>query len=347
MSAHNADEFIAQAVDSVLSQHGVDLEFIIVNDRSNDRTPEILKQYLNSDKRIKIIHRIEKRDCYTESKFPQSGDREISVIYPTNGHGGQTEGLNVGLKYCTGKYIARLDSDDICCENRLKTQYEFMESNPDIGFLGGSAIRIDSDGKIIGNYHNDPLTHEEIVTRIRNYQPYCPHSTWFVRKSLYDQLQGYDQDGYRAEDLDFMLRATEISDVKFAFMQTPAIYFRMHSAGLSYNINSAQIDYAIAAMARHLLRTRGVSIGSDMKESILEKSREIVRITGLQKNTAAYNALVTGFAALKAGSFSRMVKAISVIFSSDPLIWFHLKDLSQKKLAAANKVASQFERNIN
>ena len=102
MTAFNAEDTIAESIESVLKQSFRDFEFIIVNDGSTDNTRSIITSY--NDNRIRLI------------------DNEHDYI----------QSLNKGLKASTGKYIARMDADDIMHIDRLKLQNSMMEDFPEI-----------------------------------------------------------------------------------------------------------------------------------------------------------------------------------------------------------------------
>tara|TARA_B100000963_G_scaffold78022_1_gene66044 strand:+ start:12974 stop:13978 length:1005 start_codon:yes stop_codon:yes gene_type:complete len=109
MPVFNAEKYLAQAIDSILNQTFQDFEFIIINDGSYDGSNEILRQYQRQDNRIKIL------------------DKK---------NGGISEALNDGILISNGKYIARMDADDISLPTRFEIQLNFMEANPDIGVCG-------------------------------------------------------------------------------------------------------------------------------------------------------------------------------------------------------------------
>lgn len=102
MIVYNAEHFIKDSIDSVLLQTFIDFEFIIIDDGSTDNTLEIITSY--KDNRLKLF---------------------------SKGHN-YIESLNFGLKQCSGKYIARMDADDIMHPNRLEIQYNLMESFPSV-----------------------------------------------------------------------------------------------------------------------------------------------------------------------------------------------------------------------
>ena len=105
MPAYNAAKYIKEAIDSILAQTYRDFEFIIVNDGSTDNTKEIILSY--SDPRIVYIE-----------------NEQNSGICVT---------LNKGLDAAKGRYIVRMDSDDIALPQRLEVQVRYMDANPVVG----------------------------------------------------------------------------------------------------------------------------------------------------------------------------------------------------------------------
>ncbi|WP_165043907.1 glycosyltransferase family 2 protein [Dysgonomonas sp. ZJ709] len=106
MPVYNAQEYLCQSIDSIIQQTFTDFELIIVDDGSTDKSAEIISDY--KDPRIHHI--------LNEHNFIQS--------------------LNNGITAAVGKYIARMDADDIMLPKRLQLQYEFMENNPNVDISG-------------------------------------------------------------------------------------------------------------------------------------------------------------------------------------------------------------------
>ncbi|MDQ3072975.1 MAG: glycosyltransferase family 2 protein, partial [Bacteroidota bacterium] len=107
-SVYNGEEYLREAIESILNQSFTDYEFLIVNDGSTDKTAEILAGYF--DPRIRIIH--------------------------NNKNKGLSFSLNSGLEASFGVYVARQDADDISLRDRLRKQVDFMEKNPQIHVCG-------------------------------------------------------------------------------------------------------------------------------------------------------------------------------------------------------------------
>ena len=106
MSVYNGEDYLSEAIESVLNQTFTDFELIVINDCSTDKTYEILKRFAELDKRVKVH------------------TNEVNLRLPSS--------LNKAISYAQGKYIARMDADDICLPERLEKQYKFMENNPSV-----------------------------------------------------------------------------------------------------------------------------------------------------------------------------------------------------------------------
>lgn len=111
MSVYNSEDYLKKAIDSILGQTYANLEFIIIDDASTDRSLDIVKSY--NDKRILLIK------------------NEVNI--------GLAASLNKGIEIARGKYIARMDSDDISQSNRIYEQVKYLENNPDILCYGSWA----------------------------------------------------------------------------------------------------------------------------------------------------------------------------------------------------------------
>lgn len=106
MSVYNGEDYVAETIESVINQTFKEWEFVIINDCSTDNTSKILAEYASKDARVKV-HTNE-----TNLRLPSC--------------------LNKALSLAEGKYIARMDADDICMPDRLQKQYDFMEANPNV-----------------------------------------------------------------------------------------------------------------------------------------------------------------------------------------------------------------------
>ena len=106
MSVYNGETYLEEAIQSVVNQTFKNWELIVINDCSTDRTAEILANFAARDERIKVH------------------PNEVNLKLPKS--------LNKAISLSSGKYIARMDADDICLPDRLEKQYKFMEENSDV-----------------------------------------------------------------------------------------------------------------------------------------------------------------------------------------------------------------------
>jgi len=124
---YNAEKYISETINSVLSQTYTHFEIIVVNNCSTDSGVDVVNSI--KDSRVKLIS-LEKNT------------------------GGPAIPRNVGIKNSKGKYIAFLDSDDVWMDNKLEIELKLLEKNKDVDFVCSNAITIDADSKKIGLFHN-------------------------------------------------------------------------------------------------------------------------------------------------------------------------------------------------
>lgn len=142
MSVYNAEKFLSDAIKSILNQSFKDFEFIIIEDFSTDHSLDLLKEFQKKDNRIKIIEK-EKNE----------------------GSEGFIKNLNFGLEIAKGKYVARMDADDISSLDRFQKQVDFLETHPEISLVGAQINFINEKNEIIGEKIG-ALEHEEIAHKI-------------------------------------------------------------------------------------------------------------------------------------------------------------------------------------
>ena len=142
MSVYNGEKYLVQAIDSILNQTYQNFEFIIIEDSSTDNSLDILEEYAKKDSRIKIIKK----------------EKNIGIK-------GFIENLNLGISIAEGKYIARMDQDDVSLPERFQKQVDFLENNPEITLVGAQLNFINEQNKITGEAIG-ALEHLDIVKKI-------------------------------------------------------------------------------------------------------------------------------------------------------------------------------------
>ncbi|WP_182911198.1 glycosyltransferase [Pseudoalteromonas gelatinilytica] len=130
--------------------------------------------------------------------------------------------LNVGLEKCSQPLVARMDTDDIACESRLKVQVAFMADNPHISLCGSYSIEIDAEGKV-GRLRTMPVHHDQIVSNLWT-NPFIHPSVMF-RKDAVLGVGGYDANLSRRQDYELWFRCA-VNKLQFANIPKPLIYYR-------------------------------------------------------------------------------------------------------------------------
>lgn len=204
MPLYNSARFIRESIESILNQTFADFELVIVDDGSSDGSSEIIADYAKHDKRIHV---------YTNLK-------NQGIVYS----------LNRGLSCARGRYIARMDADDISFSNRLQTQYDFLEKNLDVGILGSAIIKITPDRERIGEY-KFPLNLLDIEWICLLSSPFA-HPTVMMRKADIDQHKlRYRKEAQGFEDFDLFSRLLDYT--KGVNLYNPLLFYRIHPDSIS------------------------------------------------------------------------------------------------------------------
>lgn len=222
MSVRNGEKYVADSIRSMLNQSFKDFEFIILNDASIDNTLKIINKI--KDKRLKVISNSRKK--------------------------GLTKSLNICLKICKGKYIARMDHDDIARPDRFQKQISFLEQNPKVGVVGSWVEIIDSWGKSKGLL-KFPKSQKTILNKIFLYNP-IRHSTVMFRKELVNKYGFYDANLDGAEDYDLWLRFSR--HTKIANINIPLVKYRIHEDSVSEKEEKKVLKAAIKARIKAIFK---------------------------------------------------------------------------------------------
>jgi glycosyltransferase involved in cell wall biosynthesis len=180
MPTYNTIKYIQQAIDSVLQQSYTNLELIIVNDGSTDKTHELI--HAQSDKRIKYFELEKNR--------------------------GRGYARNYAISKCLGEYIAVSDADDISLPQRLKLQVEFLEQNKDIDILGAQLLHF-SDNATPKKIYHFPLSAEAISRHYNKGIMGVPHASCMLRKKCFDLFKYEDNISYNVEDFELFIRLNQ------------------------------------------------------------------------------------------------------------------------------------------
>lgn len=205
MSVYNGSNFLAQSIEAILDQTFQDFEFIIIDDASTDKTPEIIKTYADKDSRIQAFR----------------NEKNI-------GPAGFIKNLNTGCRDAKGKYIARIDHDDISRKDRFQLQYDFLENNPEIFIVGAALKRVDENNKDLGEMRaprNNEGIKQAMPKKISLYHPVI-----MFRKEFYRDF--YREKMCYCEDYDFYFRIMT-DDLKMANLDECLLEYRILQNSLS------------------------------------------------------------------------------------------------------------------
>ena len=217
MPVYNAGTFLKESIDSILQQSFEDFEFFIIDDASTDNSAELIRSF--TDKRIRFIEK------------------------PANT--GYTDSLNMAIQLSKGKYIARMDADDISEQQRFLQQFQYMENNPAVLVLGTAYKIIGTDEMV-----QLPLSYEEAKVVSIMHVPVA-HPTVMMRKEIFTRYQFlYNKKYEPAEDYDLWTKVLEIG--KIENLQKPLLYYRRHSAQQSILRYETLLQAAVEIRLRQL-----------------------------------------------------------------------------------------------
>jgi hypothetical protein len=239
MSVFNGERFLPEAVESILNQSFRDFEFIVINDGSTDSSGLILDSYQKKDSRLRVYHQ-----------------KNMGLI----------ESLNRGCSLAQGRYIARMDADDVAVRDRLLWQIDFMEKHPAVGVVGGAVEVISREGKPLATYRN-PTGDAEIKAALLHGSPFW-HPTVLVRKEVFISVAGYRKAVVEAEDYDLWLRIAD--RFQLANLDVVLLRYRLHPHQVSVLHRRQQILSSLAARAAALLRKNGNPDPLDSVENITQ-----------------------------------------------------------------------------
>ncbi len=196
---YNAELYVRESIQSVLNQSFSDFELIVINDGSTDSSEKVILEFL--DERIKYV----------------KNEANLKLI----------DTLNLGLKLAQGKYIARIDADDISFLDRFEKQISFLDKNPDYGIVGSFAECFGDTNEII-KYVEEDL---DIRCALLTHNPFI-HSTIMVRSLvLRENNLLYKKDQLHVED--YGLWILMLAFTKAKIIPECLIKYRVHENQIS------------------------------------------------------------------------------------------------------------------
>jgi glycosyltransferase involved in cell wall biosynthesis len=210
MPVYNGEKYLREAIDSILCQTFKDFEFLIINDGSTDRSVEIIKTY--EDLRINLVH----------------NEKNLGLVAT----------LNNGIDLAKGKYIARMDCDDISLPERLERQVSFMDKHQEISVCG-TWVKTMGDVTSTWKY---PVSNDEIRCRLL-FESALAHPSAIIRKkTLLDNNLRYSIDYKHAEDYNLWVNLSKKN--LLANIDKVLLEYRLHRNKVGAIHNQEQLDAA-------------------------------------------------------------------------------------------------------
>lgn len=227
MPSYNHEPFVAEAMDSVLSQQGVDFEFLVEDDGSSDGTPRVIEKV--RDPRVRF--------------------------WPKERNEGACTTHNNLVKRARGEFVALINSDDVWAgTDKLARQVQLMRERPDVAACFGRATFIGPDGDPVGD---DRLYRAEIFDQdnrprakwLRHFflKSNCIcHPSMLIRRSAYDEVGFYDNRFRQIPDFELWIRLVKRHEI--FVMPEPLVKFRLVEGG---NVSSASVANTTRVMNEH------------------------------------------------------------------------------------------------
>lgn len=199
-------QWVIESVESVLNQGYSNFEFIIVLDNpENIELMNLLKDYLNKDKRI--------------------------ILLVNDKNQGFVKSLNRALDAVIGSYIIRIDADDVCLKDRFQKQINYMKNHNEYDLVGGNALFIDENSKLTGE-KTKVIVDEEKLKKVFKYKNRMVHSTWIIKTSAIKNnlINGYREMTF-VEDYDLLCRLI-LNGYRINNMEDYLIKYRANKNGI-------------------------------------------------------------------------------------------------------------------
>jgi glycosyltransferase involved in cell wall biosynthesis len=238
LPVYNGEKYLKEAIDSILAQTFTNFEVIIIDDNSNDRSRAITASC--QDPRLRTINNEQRA--------------------------GLTQSLNQGLRMARGRYIARMDADDIAAPERLEKEVRFLDDHPDIAVVGSAISLINDTGEEIGSY-TYPQTSGQIRWCMLFFNPVA-HPTVMMRKDVINQVGGYNEKIWYVEDYELWCRMTPIA--KFWNLKDKLVYHRMHKGKVSIIHAIDQANFTDEVARRYIASITSEQVDTESIRTIRE-----------------------------------------------------------------------------
>ncbi len=221
--SYNQAPFIEATLRSVLEQDYPHLEQIVIDGGSTDGTVAILRRY---------------GERYRETRLRWLSEPDE----------GQADAINKGLRLARGEIMAYLNSDDTYLPGALAAVAAWFREHPEVGLLYGDCRVIDAQGRFLRDMPGHPFSLQRLIQRAE----FIPQQAAFWRRSVWEEIGGFDTGLHYALDYDFFVRAAKVCRV--AYLPMPLACFRLHGASKTATQEERHWREALTVSRRHGLR---------------------------------------------------------------------------------------------
>lgn len=307
MCVYDSESYLRESIESILNQTYQDFEFIIVSEYdTSHESVRTIESY--SDERIRHLH----------------NSRRLGLV----------SSLNVGLNEAQGKFIAKMDADDVSKRERFRRQVDYLGKHPDIGVLGTAIEIIDDKGIVNGTRH--PPTDPMLMKWSLMYDDEIANSSVMVRRSLFDLCGGYTPELSHGEDYDLWLRLAHVTKI----VNLPHILHqrRIHGNQITQRylkILSREVSLAeqtiTATMGHEIPHSIALALAKSFIENADQAFQAAVTLQELYSNFTARNDLTFDqMELIRHDTARRMVTLSRLAATKNPLVSIRILFLMSK-----------------
>ena len=281
MAVYNGEVYLKPAIQSVLDQTYKNFELIIVNDASTDNTVSIIEAF--QDERICLVH--------NEKNLRLAGS------------------LNKAISMAKGKYLLRMDADDICFPDRFEKQVAYMEKHPELGIAFGSVLKF-SDGKILREIDSNEKEPEYIRSTMLFFNTVY-HPNVIMRREIFAEYL-YQETYTVSEDMALWLQVTD--KYAIARMKDYTLLYRVHQNQVSTAFHEKQVEQEKQMKLPYLHKLIGeiTEVEQDVHSRISRRNVE-VEMSELKEWIGKLKQKNATAAVYKKGVFEAVLLRISMI----------------------------------
>ena len=200
MAVYNRQEYLKEAISSVLQQTWKDFELLVWDDASTDGSLAIARSFSEQDSRVRVV---------------------------LGQHSGHSESLQSAIAATSRPFIGQVDSDDILHPTALEKTVKILQANPQVGLVYTNYLVIDRQGEITGEGERCkvPYSRERILSHFMTFH------FRLIRRTVFNQVGGINTDFTYAQDYDLCLRLSEVTEVRH--VDEPLYFYRTHTGSIS------------------------------------------------------------------------------------------------------------------